>query len=156
MTAFPELKEVNGKIDERRKQLRSIFDEAGPDIDFSKVKSLGDSADVVGKVRELNDELDELAAKARELGEVKRAYERSLDDDTVEAEEPPARKGSATFGEAFVKSAAYGNKGAVAELDIEVKTLMTTTAGWAPETTRSGRVVDIATRPIQVTDIIPM
>jgi HK97 family phage major capsid protein len=155
-TTFPELKEVNGKIDERRKQLKAIFDEAGPDIDFKKVTSLGDSVDVVAKVRELNTELDELGTKARDLGEVKRAYERSLETSEHIEEEPPARKGSASFGEAFVKSAAYGTKGAVAELDVEVKTLMTTTAGWAPETTRSGRVIDEQTRPIQVTDIIPV
>ena len=40
-------------------------------------------------------------------------------------------------------------------LDVELKTLMTTAAGWAPETTRTGRLVEFATRPIQVAEIIP-
>ena len=32
---------------------------------------------------------------------------------------------------------------------------MTTAAGWDPEETRTGRVVEFATRPVQVTDLIP-
>jgi HK97 family phage major capsid protein len=156
-TNFPALVEVEGKITERRKQLKSIFDEAGPDLDMSKVKSLGDPADVVAKIRELNGELDELGRKQTELATVKVAYERS--SESIEAaEEQTERKAheAKSFGELFTKSNAYKTKGALAELDIEVKTLMTTSAGWAPETTRSGRVIDEQTRPIQVTDIIPV
>jgi HK97 family phage major capsid protein len=37
----------------------------------------------------------------------------------------------------------------------ELKATFLTTAGWAPETTRTGLVVDKATRPIQVIDLIP-
>lgn len=36
-----------------------------------------------------------------------------------------------------------------------IKTLMTTAAGFAPEAVRSGLLVEKATRPIQVTDLIP-
>ena len=35
------------------------------------------------------------------------------------------------------------------------KTLFETTAGWAPESLRTGQVVDAVTRPIQVMDIMP-
>ncbi len=35
------------------------------------------------------------------------------------------------------------------------KTLFETTAGWAPESLRTGQFVDAVTRPLQVTDIIP-
>lgn len=38
---------------------------------------------------------------------------------------------------------------------VDLKTLMTTTTSWVPETTRTGLVVPFVTRPIQVTDIIP-
>lgn len=38
----------------------------------------------------------------------------------------------------------------------EAKTLMTTSAGFPAEATRTGRVVDIPLRPLQVMDIIPM
>lgn len=64
-----------------------------------------------------------------------------------------------SFGDLFVASHAYkgrqGQIGPMATLDIELKTLMTTTAGFDPEETRTGRVVEFATRPIQVTDLIP-
>jgi len=155
MTTFPELKEVEGKIAERRKQLADIFAQAGESIDFSKVDGFKSADDVVGKVRELNADLTELGVKQTDLAMIKRAYDMSRDipEDDAPAT-APAVKG--TFGEQFVKSAAYTDKGSSSELDIEFKTLMTTTAGWAPETTRSGLLVDIATRPVQVTDIIPV
>ncbi len=37
----------------------------------------------------------------------------------------------------------------------EAKTLFETTAGWAPESLRTGRVVDAVTRPLQAVDIMP-
>jgi HK97 family phage major capsid protein len=163
-TTFPELTEVEGKIADRRKSLTTIFDEAkGADgtIDLSKVKSLtGSTADKAAEIKKLNDELNELGDKQRELSAVKAAFDRSqeLPDTDQDPEVPTGRKASLSFGEAFTKSAAYGpgNKGNIAELDIDVKTLMTTTAGWAPETTRTGRVIESAQRPIQVSDIVPI
>jgi HK97 family phage major capsid protein len=77
-----------------------------------------------------------------------------------------------SLGQAFVKSGAYaaatkrerGNF-LVEELDaqavieakspFEMKAVFETTAGWAPETTRTGRVVLDAQREIEVTDAIP-
>jgi HK97 family phage major capsid protein len=41
-------------------------------------------------------------------------------------------------------------------LDYEVKTLFQRTAGWAPESTRTGRFVEYATRPLQLLDFIPV
>jgi hypothetical protein len=38
----------------------------------------------------------------------------------------------------------------------DVKTLMTTSAGWAPEAMRIPRIAEFAHRPIQVTDLFPM
>jgi len=66
-----------------------------------------------------------------------------------------------SLGAAFVGSAAYKmrNEGRPkAHLDIhpkQLKTLMTTTTGWVPETTRSGRVVDFAYAGPDVISIIP-
>lgn len=47
------------------------------------------------------------------------------------------------------------NESDVFEAEIGLKTLMTTTGAWVPETTRTGLVVPFVTRPVQVTDIIP-
>jgi HK97 family phage major capsid protein len=40
--------------------------------------------------------------------------------------------------------------------DIELKTLFETGAGWAPQNLRTGKVVEIAQRPIQLIDTMPM
>ena len=69
---------------------------------------------------------------------------------------------SAGLGDVFVKSRTFSeyksasSRGPLSEVDgVNVKTLMTTAAGWAPETTRTGKVVLSAQRPIRVVDIIP-
>lgn len=160
---FPELKELEGKIDERRKQLRSIFDEAGPDRDMTKVKCIpGGSAAVVLEVRKLNDELDELSTKhAENLAVLKGAQQAARSgeawDDHAGFERgadgrPTGRK---SFGQATAASAVRTTKNVEQELDVELKTLFTRSAGWAPESTRSGLVVPYATRPVQVTDLLP-
>lgn len=67
-----------------------------------------------------------------------------------------------SIGEMFTESAAFKNykpsTGAESEavtFNISVKTLMTTSAGYPPEVTRSGLVVPYIARPIQVVDVIP-
>lgn len=41
------------------------------------------------------------------------------------------------------------------EFDVDVKTTMTTSAGFGPESTRNGDVVELAHRPPQVVDVLP-
>ena len=76
------------------------------------------------------------------------------------ADDTPAK----TLGELFVESDAYklresGGPGPTVRLDMDAQeiqaALFETSAGWAPESTRTGVVVPYATRPIQVTDLIP-
>ena len=148
----PALKELDGKIADRRKQLADIFTDAGTDLDMSKVKGYKDSAEAVAAVRELNAELDALSSKRLEVADVlKGAANAANREDAIE--DAPKFK---SFAEAFVKSEAYKTKGAEARIDVDLKTLMTTAAGWAPETNRTGRLIEEQTRPIQVTDIVPM
>jgi HK97 family phage major capsid protein len=168
---FPALEELEGKIKDRGAKLASIFDEAGPEIDLSKVKSLsGDSFAKAEEIRKLNDEMTDLGKQRDELSQVRKAAERVRVAGT--AAEAAARGGQGgsdgkgpvagekqakSIGQLFVESKAYKARGGQesASLDVELKTLFETTAGWAPETTRTGRVVDKALRPVQVTDIIP-
>lgn len=148
----PALKELDGKIADRRKQLADIFADAGTDLDMSKVKGYKDSAEAVAAVRELNAELDTLSSKRLEVADVlKGAANAANREDAIE--DAPKHK---SFAEAFVKSEAYKTKGAEARIDVDLKTLMTTAAGWAPETNRTGRLIEEQTRPVQVTDIVPM
>jgi HK97 family phage major capsid protein len=68
-----------------------------------------------------------------------------------------------SLGELFVESKAYVDgylkhrqREIPAIIDIGLKTLMQTTAGLAPESVRSGLIVDAATRPVQMLDYIPV
>lgn len=152
----PKLKDLEGKLTERRTKLKSIFDEAGPDLDMDKVKSLdGDSAAKVDGIRSLNEEIDDLAKQAEDERTLLKGARNALDRDDVETtDEPDATK--ASFADLVLKSGVLKNKGTFAELDVDiVKTLMSTSAGWAPWSERRDTVVDYATRPIELLDLIP-
>lgn len=168
---FPALTEAQGKLDNARQALKGVFDEAGDTLDMTKVKSVdGDTAAKVAWVRTKNAEIDEHAKTVEGLLEVARAAEGVK---AAEGEAERGRKGAErgdgsdgkrsveakSLGEHFTASQAFkgrqGSVGPEAHLDIEVKALMTTGAGWAPQVTRTGRVVEFATRPIQIIDLIP-
>lgn len=170
---FPALTAAEAEVTAKQKALAAIFDEAGPDIDLSKVKSLsGTTEDKVGEIRKLNAELDDAMKALEPLREVEAAAARARKGIPGQREHGDGagrdgdRKGgrdgdreAKSLGELFVASHAYkgkkGNIGPESELDIELKTLMTTSAGFAPETTRTGRIVESAQRPVQVIDLIP-
>lgn len=165
---FPALDELNGKIDTKSKLLGTIFDEAGPEIDLNKVKAIhGDSMAKSEEIRKINDELTDLGKQRDELVGVQKAAQRvRMAGTAAERAEAGGQDGAETgtetghkqrksFGELFTASKAYKAKGELGTVDADLKTVMSTGAGWAPETIRTGRVVDFATRPIQVTDLIP-
>lgn len=166
--AFPALEEAQGKLALKRKELGDIFAEAGPEMDLTKVKAVkGTTHEIAAHIRTLNDELTDLGKQADDLVAVQKAADRakqspgtggaeSGDGAELEAHAgPPSRK---SVGDLFVESKAFtgrqGSNGPVAELDYNLKTLLTTTAGWAPEVLRD-RLIEFATRPIQVADVIP-
>lgn len=164
---FPALDELEGKIKNRRDELGKIFAEAGPEMDLTKVTTVkGDTFDIAAHVRKVNDELTDYGQKRDNMLAVQKAAERArTSDDAGDGESGDGSKASSaprprkTLGEMFVGSKAYkgrtGPVGPEATIDIELKTLLTTTAGWDPEETRTGRLVEFATRPIQVADLIP-
>ena len=169
--AFPALKEAKEKLEAKRKTLATIFDEAGPDMDFAKVKSVkGNPFEIAGEVRKLNDELTDLGKAYDDLNAVDRAA-RNVKSAGLSGEQhgesgdgsgdsaggrAPSRK---SFGQLFAESDAYkmkqGRVGPESTLDVDIKTLMTTATGWTPEVDRNGRTVPFATRPLQVADLIP-
>jgi HK97 family phage major capsid protein len=168
VTEFPALKQAQGKRQAKQKELADIFAEAGPEIDLTKVKSVkGTTHDVAAKIKDLNDELTDLGKEVDSLVAVQKAADRArtADDRHIGAEGgsdggyttgTPQRK---SFGQLFTESDAYklkqGPIGPESTIDVDLKTLMTTTAGWDPEETRTGRLVEFATRPIQVAELIP-
>jgi HK97 family phage major capsid protein len=170
--AFAALKEKEDALAAKRAELSGIFKEAGQEMDLTKVKSIkGTTVDKAAHIRKLNDEQTELGKEVDDLRAVQKAAERTrvanergLDDGAGEAGSdhgPSAgsRPAAKSFGQLFVESQAYKGKqgpvGPTAHIDVELKTVMSTTAGFAPEVLRTDRVVEFATRPIQVADIIP-
>ncbi|MYV58036.1 phage major capsid protein [Streptomyces sp. SID3212] len=168
--AFPALKDVTGKMDELRQKVATVFAEAGTEMDFSKVKSIsGNTFEKSATVRAWNDELNDLGKKHDDMQSVLKAAQRAqVSPDAREGEKGSQHEmktqGRKSFGQHFVESQAYkaknGHIGPEATLDVDLKSILTkdlmeTTDGWAPETTRTGRVVDYVTRPIQVIDLIP-
>lgn len=165
------LKELRGKITERREKLHKVFEEAGKDMDMSNVKSLeGDLAGKVEAIRAMDAEINDLAKQAEPL----EAEEATLQRAQRQAEEYeeglkghplPPKSGTAaasepakTLGEVFVESeAGHAEKGNQVEMsDVDLRaTLFETGAGWEPEVTRIGRLVEKAVRPIQIIDVIP-
>lgn len=165
MTDFPALKDAEGRLKAKQDELGKIFAEAGETVDLSKVKSVSganDSKSVAEYIRQLNAECGDLAKEYEGLVEVQKAaaYAAGLPNGGG-TEGGSGTKGNLgdgeqkSFGELFTGSSAFKSKGSTAELDMDLKTLMTTSAGWVPETTRTGKVVEYATRPIQILDLIP-
>lgn len=164
------LVDVRGQLDERRAKLKEVFEQAGGDMDMSKVTALdgSDSKAKVEQIRALNAEIDDLAKQVEEHNELEGIKGR-VDDlgkplphpghqAKKRGEEEPERK---SIGELFVASDAYKGRnsrtlGNVAVLDVDLKAaLFETGAGWAAPDVRGPRVVDLATRPLGVIDLLP-
>jgi len=168
---FPALTEAMEKKAAKEKELAAIFADAGHELDLKAVKQerlpsgvrAGDTRAIASLVRKLNDELTEFGKEIDDLKGVEAASNRGNGGESGDGADSQRKGGDGastlSVGAAFVKSQAYKGKqgpiGPLATLDVELKTLMTTTAGWAPEVFRTGKVVDFATRPLQVTDLIP-
>lgn len=159
---FPALRDAQGKLDEGRKRLKKVFEEAGDTMDMDKVKSIsGSREEKVEQIRKDNEELADLKKKVDDLRGLARARAEAMGEEDSPAIEggdgtkgfPASRK---SVGELFVESKAFKNKGASTTLDVELKTLMTRTAGWPPESVRSGRVELIPqAAAVNVTNYIP-
>lgn len=176
------LTDLQGRAGALRDKMSEVYAQAGDDLDFAKVTVLGDG-DTKAKIEqfnqldaELNDAqkaVDEhLAIQAR-----REAFSAGSETDTTgralaarAALKQPEQQDEPllSLGEMFVKSGAYhtGPRGSgdgpvgVARLPQRVSdikaTLFQTSAGWAPESTRSGVMVPMAVRPLSVADLFPV
>lgn len=164
LVEFPALKEAQGNLNAKRDTLATIFAEAGPEYDMSKVKSLsGDSHAKVAEIGKLNAEIDACKSKVDELLVVARAAAVAADHKDSGAVEPgsgpdddrPRTKNGKPrgFGELVMESPAIkgytsgAGVGPVARIDVTLKTLFSTAAGWDPEDLRTGHVEMFPTRP---------
>jgi len=147
---------------------------AGEERDFSKkelLEKLGatDSKDAVEKFRKACDEAHELFTKATDAELDEEIKEHQGRDD--ELKNPKRRRdgphpepaGEQTLGQQVVASKEYQEgwlKNRVPQVVLlkahGLKTLLSTTAGFAPRPPRIADVVPFATRPIQTLDLIPV
>jgi len=161
----------------KQKILHEVFEEAGTDMDFDKVKSLGDgdTASKIDKVKAMNAELVSLADEVKALDEVdgiaattaKRQKEltesRGIQHPAPGG--PDEKQGEPqSLGKLYIASAGYKafigdevprQKGVESLVDFDIKTVFRTGAGWATEAVRLPRVELDPQRPIAVVDMIP-
>lgn len=169
------MKELREKLTKQEEALVKVFDEAKTDdgqLDFTKVVCLGDdvkgnSVAVAEKVRAMNDEITETAKQIEAIDGANKAHEAHLTRQqprrTVPHPGGPAARPK-TIGEQIVEHPVFkdwqaGDKSSPIEIPefglYELKTLFQTGAGWLPESTRTGLLIEDVTRPIQVLDVIP-
>lgn len=171
--------QVRTALDERSLMLHNIFEEAGESLDPTKVKiiTVKDGADLALQIRNRNEELTKLGKResyfttidvAKAENDARRKAPAGADPRLWQPGNGPVDPPSKTFGELFQASDMYETakqKGAAnAMLDMDPREFIRgpqnatflTSAGWAPESLRTGKVVLSAQRPIEVTDHIPM
>ncbi len=164
--------EKRNELEAKNKKLAQVFEEAGKDMDMDKVKCLeGNSHAKAEKIKQMNDELTDIGKEVTKLVEVEEAYgaTKRRKEDLTKANRIALPGGDGvkgpkgepievkSLGQLFVESKAYKNRDQKIsdKIDIELKTLFQQSAGWAPQSIRTGRVVEEALRPIQVIDIFP-
>lgn len=173
--AFPRLDKAKDDLHGLRKGLKDVMEEAGAELDMDKVKSIsGDRAAKIAWIREQRDQIEKAHGEVKELEELYNIAETNAKDflekgdgtDPKGGDGPPINfkaNGGPMLGTAFIKSQAFkgrdqgGGKGPTATIeDVDVKTLFQRSAGWDPESVRSGVVVLSAQRPApHVVNFIP-
>jgi HK97 family phage major capsid protein len=174
-----QLVEKRNELAAKQAKLEGIFTEGrgpdgkGKDIDLDLITSIkGTQSDKLNEIRKLNDDLNAIGQEVERLIVVEKAAERVQEEHGVKptpvtpvkfVEQPGADK---SFGDIFVESDAYkewrpGRKNNRISCEIKdalrplLKTTFSTSAGWAPENLRTGRIIEEALRPLQVLDTIP-
>lgn len=161
------VKELTNEINAKRMALAEIFEKAAASVDGETRYNLDDAA--LSDVRRRNNELEALGVeleKAREIENLAQkmadvrqpATHLPLNADGAKAARPEPQAKS--LGEMFVQAKSYAERmrgrDVLVELpDLDVKTLMSTDAGFAPEAQRTGKIVPYAARRPMVADLIP-
>jgi len=164
------LVEKRQEYDAKHKKLMAVFAEAGADRDVSKIKSLeGDEGAKVNAIAKMNVELKALEAEIDGLVKVEEAAleaEAREEKDRKPNDRPPQPKAKAaevkSLGETFVESKQFKalgedrSRNIGVEIPIPLKTVISTGAGWAPESLRTGEMVPYPRREFRLLDIVPM
>jgi HK97 family phage major capsid protein len=140
----------------------------GPAL-VSFIRGLNDEIDWVGKRCGEFDEIDKIAKATGDRVEYLKNFRADPSPWAPKADGRKEEKPFKSFGQLFVESKAYQaakdkHQGTFVLDDADAKSLglglgakanFVTTAGWAPESLRTGRLVEDEQRPIQILDLIP-
>ncbi len=158
----------------KQKNFADAFELAkdGNRFDFTRKTALeklgaSDQADASVKIRQIGKELDALFSDLQQ--DEAKHYEARIGERVGELETPgpgsmrhpkSGRGERKTLGGLYIDSDQWKQykehrTEAPFHIELELKTLFETTAGFLPESVRSGLLVEAVTRPIQVTDLIP-
>lgn len=157
--------------------LHKVFEEAGPDNDFTRVKSVGDGLNttaVVEKVRGMNTELGDLNKQIKDLEELEgiaaqnqaewKAMHEPVNPVIHPTDGPRREQQTRSIGQLFIASDEYTSQRSrrnwseplnLPDLDIRAA-VFRTGAGWDPQDIRIPRVELSPQRQIAVIDHIPM
>jgi HK97 family phage major capsid protein len=168
------LKELIEKLNAKRAELADIFAKAKTTVDGEDRYNLTPAQ--LDDVKARNKEIDDLAKQvedAKSADEIYQKNAKAIRDGNQPATQLPLAQGGKegkppvqrkSLGELFTESEAYLGRqpkkeiiASFSEFDFAShrKTLMETGAGFAPETIRSGRIVEYAHRRPVVSDLIP-
>lgn len=179
------LKEARAKLDAKREEMRSVVKQLEQDGDnqavltaesvesltglgaeIDKLTGSAKSIRVAEWFRDTSAEIDECAVEVETLESAEKAvddFQRREKTAKRPAQHPEGKVKAKSFGEMITSHPKFklwregGGKQrfVIGEDEAEAKALFITTSGWAPESTRTGQVVDAVTRPAQVLDIMP-
>ena len=170
------LTELKAEMRTRTDKLHDIFEQAGPDRDFSKVTAIfGDTASKVDKVRSMNAVLGDINKQIKEREELEeiavqaQAQYKADHDPVSPLIHPDGRlaipgRDFKSMGQLFVESPQFKDyqpqrnwpmPAELANYDIR-NAVFRTGAGWGTEDLRIPRVELTPQRPIAVIDHIPM
>ena len=159
------------KLTAKQAILHKVFEEADTGTekdryDFMKSTTLdGKTIDErIDNVRKMNKELEALNSDVMKLVDLENAEKASKGATYTDPINSPIKKveqeqekglGDFLVEQKVFKDYKNGTSPSML-MDVDLKTLMETSAGWAPQAIRTGTVVPFATRPIQVIDVVPM
>jgi len=165
--------EKRKEFEVKQRKIMKAFEEAGDGHDFMKSTELTgkDQKERVEEIKRLNKELQDLGQElagmvALENMEAEAKERQRLLEKSAPAglPLPEGRQGQIlSVGKQFTESPIFKAAGSRAHVpqvlvgaDMDLKTLMTTAAGFAPESIRTGEVVPYVRRPTRLLDLVPM
>lgn len=157
--------DIVGQLEDRRKKAAELIEKGGEDMDLTEaevheLRKLNEEMTELGKQKDELDGLRKIKADVDALGELEPhpghpvGKRRESDEGAGEAE----LKG---IGDLFVETEEFraykrgDRRTPTVTLSIPLKNTFQTTAGWAPPDIRGPQVVEFATRPLAVAELLP-